>query len=222
MGIDRTLALLFVYLYSMFSPLLAAAGRKHPGEADIFIVLAGWLIIWSVQHRRSWLSVLIIAVASQIKLEGLFLVSSVVNGTEKLFKKAFLIIITVIPFLVWMYVRNVYKIPQDYGFQLPVISIIPGRIWVIIYGTVKEMLKFSDWYVFWILFWPAIVFKKFQRKWVKFQISRSTILMAFLFGMVYLTTTSTAQVDITSSIDRVLMQLSPFVYVIWIDRIVKE
>ena len=42
-GIGQVLALTFTYIYSMLSPLLALAGRKHAGEADIFILLANLL-----------------------------------------------------------------------------------------------------------------------------------------------------------------------------------
>src|ERR1035437_3626135 len=33
-GFSQIIALTFTYIYSMFSPLLAQAGRKHAGEAD--------------------------------------------------------------------------------------------------------------------------------------------------------------------------------------------
>lgn len=220
MGAGRTLALLLVYLYSMFSPLLAEAGRKHPGEADIFIVLAGWISVWAIQKGKTKLVPLVVAVASQIKLEGVFLVSTIIAGKDKLGKKVFFIVLSLIPFLVWMWVRAKYAIPQDFSFQIPTISEAISRSVIIITGTVKEMLKVSDWYLFWILFWLAVIAQRPRRAWIKSQINLSVILMSILYAGVYLTTSLGTQAHLQSSIDRVLLQISPFVYVIWLDRLI--
>lgn len=80
LGFKQILSLTIIYIYSMLSPLLALAGRKHAGEADIFILLANLLVVFITlkmfknkqRNFGTFLVVLIIIIASQIKLEGIF------------------------------------------------------------------------------------------------------------------------------------------------------
>jgi hypothetical protein len=78
-GLSKTISLFFVYIYSMLSPLLAQGGRYHAGLADIVLVLLYWigiLVAYEIARKKGsnfvWVLVLIVAIASQIKLEGVF------------------------------------------------------------------------------------------------------------------------------------------------------
>ena len=52
-GLTSLQSLVYVYMYSMLSPLLAQAGRMHAGMADIIIVLLGWLVVYLWQIAKS-------------------------------------------------------------------------------------------------------------------------------------------------------------------------
>src|ERR1035437_949682 len=109
LGFNQIIALIFTYIYSMLSPLLALAGRKHAGEADIFILLANLLVVFislrmfknKMQNLGTILITLIIMIASQIKLEGIFILAALIFVPIP--KKTNLPagVISLIPFLIW-------------------------------------------------------------------------------------------------------------------------
>src|SRR3989344_8477288 len=49
---NTTSSLIFVYIYSMLSPLVAAGGRILAGNADIFLVLIEWIIIYILYKSK--------------------------------------------------------------------------------------------------------------------------------------------------------------------------
>jgi hypothetical protein len=219
-------ALIYVYLYSMLSPLLAQAGRMHAGSADIVIVLLAWLIILLWQRFNNinmWLIVFLVMIASQIKLEGLFLGTIIFSFPITKIKKINLLLLAALPFLLWNYFVKATAIPSDFIFVVPGWNDLINRSGLIISLTGQEMLNFKNWYIFWLLFWPAILFGTWSKKeqpaitlgWVSLIITSAYIL-------VYLTVTTDVKAHIGSSIDRVLFQLTPFLYPIFVVQSQKQ
>lgn len=217
-------ALLFSYFYSMLSPLLAQGGRGHAGIADIVLVLIVWIIIYLfyAKKEKNYLPVLIsflVIIASQIKKEGIFLIFPLVLLPLPRKKKALFLTLSVIPFLVWNLTVKKLNLPPYPRLAFPPLPQILPRILIIIFLSVKEMLNIKNWYIF----WPVLGLSLFTKKKVgqiakKIIIPSLSIMSVCFFSALFLTTLNLYK-HALSSIDRVLFQLSPWFYMLFLEKI---
>lgn len=126
LGINETSSLVVTYIYSMLSPLLAMAGRKHAGEADIFITLINWSIIHFVfnylkDKKVKWLILtsILVMIGSQIKTEGvivavIFLFIPIVKS-----RKALFILVSILPAIIWNLIVIKTPLVRDFGWLVP-------------------------------------------------------------------------------------------------------
>lgn len=222
-------SLLFTYIYSMFSPLLAQGGRKHSGDADIFIVFLNWLSIFLafnlLKERKKiylYLLIVIIMISSQVKAEGVFLSSILffIPFSKRL--RLFSIVISILPFVAWrLFIYNNH-IPNDFYFILPSIGDLVSRSFNITLYTVKEMLKINNWYIFWPLFWLSLTLIKIKKDFIGKMIIPSLVLYTSGFLIFYLFLSISPKIYVPPSIDRVLLQLSPFYFLIFANIIREE
>lgn len=214
-----TSALALTYLYSMFSPLLGQGGRMHAGNADIILVLLYWIavFIW-IKHKLKtaalWIVVLT-ALASQIKTEGLFLAWLLIFLPIRIHRKMLLIGLAAIPTVLWFMVLRFMQIPSDFSLQLFSLNMMLSRGVEIVAASTKELLNWRNWYVFWpIFFGLACLFRPNPR--VK-TLGKVLCGMAASFFLIYLFTSLDAGEYVSSSLDRVLLQLSPFWFPLFAD-----
>lgn len=221
MEFKTTLSLILTYAYSMLSPFLAQGGRKHSGDADIFIVFLNWLAIFFSykfikhrNHRFLYLLIAIIMISSQIKAEGILLASILlfIPVSKKL--KLFSIVFSLIPFALWRMFISYYNIPNDFHFILPSFQEMAIRSFEIIYYTLKEMAKINNWYIFWPVFLILTIFGKRKNEFIKKFISFSLVLYSGGVFILYLFSSLSPNIYVPPSIDRILLQLSPFYYLI--------
>lgn len=229
LGAELWLALGFTYLYSLFSPLLAGAGRRHAGEADIILTLIAWFMICCIQRMEwskkqtnilSWGVTLLIIIASQIKMEGIFFLPFLWFLPTSKVQKYFQTILAFLPFVAWTYFVKVSGFPADFGFVIPSFSELFQRLLVIGVGYGREFVQVHQWYAFWPVFFLTLFVWPQSHLWIKKRIWVPLILMVGLFTLVYLTTSLDTQSHLLSSIDRVFLQLSPWFFVIWVDRVI--
>ncbi len=222
--INENMSLIFTYVYSMFGPLLAAGGRMHAGEADIFLVLIYWAIMHLIlnyfKDGKRALGVMIsilIAVASQIKLEGVIPVVILIFIPAKIRDKITWIALSVVPAIIWSAIIAKRGIKADFGFFLPNLAELFTRFGILLLLTMKEMSNYRNWYIFWPLFWVVIYLGAYAKKNL-FQlfITKTLILMVVLFAVNYLINTQETANYVISSLDRVMLQLSPFVFTIFV------
>ena len=219
-GISVTISLLFVYIYSMFGPLLAQAGRYHAGTADIFIVLINWLIVYLsllffTNKKKELLPVIIallIGISSLIKLEGVFFVSVLLFLPMKFKAKSALIFIAVLPAILWQYIRSVYAIPTSFELEIPSVFQIIERSPEILYLTIKEMLNLNNWYIFWPMLFLVFIQGDSKNKFLYKILIPAATLSFLAFIAIYLASSIPPSLHTPSSIDRVLFQLSPFIF----------
>jgi hypothetical protein len=225
----QILSLTFTYVYSMFSPLLAQAGRKHAGEADIFILLTNLLVVFIAlkifknKHKNlgTFLIVLIIMIASQIKLEGIFLIVTLIFLPITRKTKLIAGIISLIPFLIWNFAAFYLRLPNDFGFLIPPLKEISFRIFAISGYVLFEMIKVNNWYIFWPVFVLSIILIKTKNDFLrKFIIPSFLVISALYFG-VYVFSSISPEGYVPSSIDRVLIQISPYFF-LWFALLIKE
>ena len=228
MEFSTTLSFLFTYIYSMFSPLLAQGGREHSGDADIFIVLINWLVVLVsfnfMKHKNYkyfWSLVVLIMISSQLKGEGIFLASILffLPVTKKI--KFLSIFLAFLPFIIWRIFIFYYQIPNDFYFLIPSIKEIFIRSAEIIFFTFREMIKINNWYFFWPTFLFFIVLGKLNSNYLKKIILPTLITMYGLLFIFYLFLSISPSIYVPASIDRILLQFSPFYYIIF-STFVKE
>jgi len=212
--ISRFSSLLFTFIYSHFSVLLAQSGRMHSGNADIVIVLLLWMLFVTIlRHRSYWLTPLIVILASQIKTEGIFLSPLIFLLPINRNKKIIIFILSLLPFIIWQIFRInhrfsigqtfiIYNIPELIARSLSIFKYIP-----------LEMFNFRNWYIFWQLFLLLLVFvpgkayPSYPVFWHKF-----LLLIIPFFLIIYLFSPYAPKASIPSSADRIMFQLSPFFY----------
>jgi hypothetical protein len=218
---NNILSLTFTYIYSMFPPLLAMGGRFHAGEADIFIIIAYWFVIifsYKYIHDKKWKWLFLItfatAIVSNIKMEGLFLsmVFFILPIPKR--KKLIFTILSSVPFAVWSLVRIESGIVSDLGFIFPGFDIF-NRIYLITVITLKEMVKINNWYIFWLVFAFGLFIKGNAVNFIKIFIQPLLILLIIMYFANYTFSSISPEVYVPSSIDRVLMQLSPLYFTIF-------
>ena len=222
MKFTTTMSLLFTYIYSMFSPLLAQGGRGHAGDADIFIVLINWLAIslsFDFFKNKSYkilcILIALIMISSQIKGEGIFLTSIILFLPLTKKEKFFSIAVSLLPFLAWRGIIAYYQIPNDFYFIIPGLNEAVLRIFDIFYYTLLEMIKINNWYIFWPVFLLFIISKKNKSQFIKKFILPSFLLICFLFFTFYLFVSVSPKIYVPPSIDRILIQVSPFYFLVF-------
>jgi len=187
-GISRKKTWLIVYVYSMMGPLLAQGGRYHAGNADIWIAILGWLILGF--RKNKFLTTVLVMAAAMIKTEGVFWAVFLLDSKW--------IWISLLPTLVWqIFLKNI-GIRGDFGLAIP--GELPVRIWGLIRGSVEEFFKVNNWYILWPIFFLS---SKKHPLW------KPLWLMLFGFAVVYLGTSIDTYNYVSSSLDRILLQLSP-------------
>lgn len=154
-------------------------------------------------------------ISSQIKAEGIFLVCILlfIPVSKKL--KSFSIVLSLIPFTLWRIFILYYNIPNDFYFILPSLGEVIIRSFNIFYFTIREMTKINNWYIFWPVFFFFIIFTKSKNNFIKKFILPSFFLYCVLFFIFYLLLSINPELYIPASIDRILLQLSPFYYLIF-------
>jgi hypothetical protein len=230
---DSTVALGFTYVYSMLSPLLAQGGRGHAGNADILIALFGWITIFLVfaMIKSKRLGVLLslwvicVGVASQIKLEGAFLIATLFFLPLPVKKKIPAISLAILPALIWMqYVQNM-GFASDIVYKIPSITVILQRIGTIIVGITNEFSNFRNWYILWPLTLLGLYLKLPVHAYVRKLLPALAIMGTAYIGAYVFSFFARTEIDtyryISSSIDRILLQLSPIIFLFFTDMFVK-
>ena len=224
---EKSALLLFTYLLSMFSPFLAQAGRSHAGNADIVLVFLSWLAAYLLCTfpKSSKLPIyltLIIMVASQIKMEGVFLVLLLVFLPLKKRQKILLVFLSLIPFLVWTFVtKSLIKTPFT-RFYFPSATEIVLRSKIVIFGLGKEMLNYKNWYIFWPIFFLSFFIKEKSNYLVKKVISPYLLGSSILFFVIYIFSSTPTEKYVPSSIGRILFQLSPWIFLLFFENVLPE
>jgi len=215
-------SLLFTYIYSMLSPFLAQGGRKHSGDADIFIVFINWLTLFlsylffkNKSYKILSLIIILVMISSQIKGEGIFLASIILFLPLKRQVKFASLIISLIPFLIWRGIIAYYKIPNDFYFLIPSLQEIVIRVFQIFYYTLREMLKINNWYLFWPILTCITLLVKSKDIFLNKFVLPSLGLMSLGFFVFYLFLSVSPTTYVPSSIDRILLQLSPFYFLLF-------
>lgn len=216
-------ALIFTFGYSTFSPLLGQAGRVHAGNADIFLTFLYWLAIYLIVSSKEVDKILIplaiiIAVSSQIKTEGIFMLSMLLFLLTNFKKKVFPILVATLPFLIWQGLIRYLNIPNDFSFELTSFYQLPGNILTCFYYTFVELVNLNNWYIFWPVFLLTLLFAPEMQRQTKKEILNPLLLSCLLYFIIYCFSSIDTGIYISSSIDRVLLQLSPLFYFIFFDK----
>ena len=169
-----------------------------------------------------------VALASSIKSEGIFLLSIFFLLPIPFKKKAFFSLLAAIPFLFWQYVVHTHHFVVDIAYHAPGFSEFFTRITIILFQTGRELAQYGNWYLFWPIALLSGMITVKQRV-----ISQSyECLFFFLFLVMlleydtiylfsYFTTRPTEMpAYLSSSLDRVFLHLSPFVFLLVVFRCV--
>jgi hypothetical protein len=218
-----THALVFTYVYSMLSPLVAAGGRILAGNADIFIVFIEWLIIYLLYKKvplfKNYIFItFLVMIASQIKLEGVFL--SIILLFLPITKKYKLSLFTIslVPFLLWLVAIYVLRIPSDTHIMFPNAYELFIRLIVIVSGILKELININNWYFFWPLVGLAIFIKEKLSVQMKQILLPSYGIMMILYILVYVFSSTDTYKYVNSSFDRILFQHSAIIFLFFLEK----
>lgn len=213
------LVIMLTYIYSMFGPLLAEGGRINAGNADIYITLCAWIIIfvllnWANQKRALLIAALTIAIASQIKTEGVFLAALLIFFPSPWKKKLLPLLLALTPTVGWQILIKVNSLPSDVYLSLAGPVTLFMRTLTVLLGTAKEMFNVHNWYIFWPwLFVVGALTKptlKPSPKWLA--ISLGAMYFGFLSIYILAPPQLPTATYVSSSIDRIMLQLSPLVF----------
>jgi hypothetical protein len=203
--VSPTTALGWVALMSFMGPLQAQAGRLHAGLGDIWITLAVAGCVWAMQRQRWWMVSGLIVIASMIKTEGIFLVAFLLVS-----KKWRWIIPSMVPFVGWQLGMKWLHISSDVAFGWPGLGRLLSRLGIVAVGAVKEMLHWRNWYIVWGIFWSNLLMGKMAvGRW-----GRVLLLMVGGYVIVYVFASIDVAAYVSSSIDRIMLQLLPLWWVI--------
>lgn len=218
LGVNETVSLVVTYVYSMFSPLLAMAGRKHAGEADIFITLINWGVVHLVfnylkDKKIKWLiaTSVLIMVGSQIKTEGvitavIFLFIPIARN-----RKAILLFVSMLPAIIWNLIVIKAPLIRDFGWMFPGGFSTIKRIGEVFYYTLVEMANVRNWYIFWPIFWLSFLFGRKENKTI-LKVTTNTVLAIGVFYLAnFVFSTFTPLEYVPGAMDRILIQFSPFI-----------
>jgi hypothetical protein len=214
-------SLVTVYVYSMMGPLLAAGGRMHAGEADIFLALINWMIVYILQKYFAnkklkylfWIAILI-GVSSQIKLEGIIPAVLFLFVPVNKITKLKLIAVAILPAFVWEIVRRSSGVVADFGVTMIGPAELVKNSWLVVSLVTKEMLNFRNWYFIWPLIILVLIFFKPPKSEIYEVIKKSLLVMICVYFMNYLFNTHETANYIISTADRIMLQLSSFSVVI--------
>lgn len=220
-------SLLFTYIFSMFSPFLAQAGRGHAGNADIVLVFLSWLAAYFLfafpkSPRLPVYLMIIIMIASQIKMEGIFLILFFIFLPLKNYSKFKFIFLSLLPFFLWAFITKVLIKTPFTRFYLPSFVEIFPRSQIIFLGLIKEMLNIKNWYIFWPVFFLSLILKGTLSYITKIMIIPYLLTTSFLFFTVYFFSATPIEKYVLCSIDRVLFQLSPWFFIIFFEKALPE
>lgn len=219
------------FVYSCLPPFMSQGGRYEPAMADIYLTFFYWvgLSLWLRAFKSKVISrkelVLLIActaIASMIKLEGIFLIVFFFFLPISIIQKIVATLCASVSTVGWVLTRHLVKIPSSYGLRFPSFSEFIDRGIVIITDTLVSLFHpFLIWHIFWwtFLFAGIAVFRT--------DALQSKLLVLFLllccgFFFVYLTSTVPIEIYVGSSLHRLLLQISPiwfFLYYLWISQI---
>ncbi len=223
LGIKENISLIFTYIYSMFGPLLAGGGRMHAGEADIFLVLICWGILHLVfnylnDKKFKWIIFMatLIATASQIKMEGVLPAILILFIPGKIKQKLIGILISVVPAILWTLLRIKSGLIADFGYIVPSISELIFRLTSLLIIVFREMANYRNWYIFWPIFWLSIYLIKQKSNLFLKIITQCLLSMVLLFTFNFLFSSLDINIYAPSSIDRIMLQLSPYFFTIFV------
>lgn len=224
---STNISLLFTYLFSMFSPLLAQAGRSHAGNADIVLVFLSSLAVYFLfafpkSPKLPIYLTIITMIASQVKMEGVFLVLLLLFIPLEKKQKIMFIFLSLIPFFAWTFVVKFLIITPFTRFYLPSLPEIFLRSKIIIFGLFKEMLNVKNWYIFWPIFVLSFFIKEKSSVLVQKTIFPFLIGNSILFFIVYLFSSTPTEKYVPSSIGRIIFQLSPWIFLIFFENALPE
>jgi len=219
MNFKNTQSLLFTYIYSMLPPLLAQGGRYHAGMADIYILVLHWIALHLVHtgfidkkvtiNQISAL-VLIAIIGSLIKVEGLFLIVYILFLPIPMLQKCIAMFVGSSGFIFWQSVVKTLSIKQSYGISGNNFWLIPERLPVILLESLQELfLNLKNWYILWWLFLGMLVFIPNKSEFSRKVLTPLLVIFALLFLGIYLFSTTRAIGYVSSSLDRLLLQISP-------------
>lgn len=216
-------SLIFTYVYSMFSPLLAGGGRKLAGTVDIYLTLIYWLIAYIVLTKKlnknswGWLVVFLVMISSQLKVEGVFVSVLLLFLPVNIKKKILWFTISLVPSVIWLFLVNRLNIPSDiYFLPISLIKIFNHLISVAI-GVIREMFNYRNWYILWPLFFVLVLTQKPKIRLIGKVIAPTFIILTLIFTAVYVYLDISTYTYVSSSVDRIMLQLSPFFYLVFID-----
>jgi hypothetical protein len=195
---------------SFMGPLMAQGGRGHAGLADIWITLLVGLAMLAVRKQSVFWLTIIVALASQIKLEGIFLAALFFGMVLPWRHKMGWMLLSAVPFLWWQWQVREWALLSDLGLYWPGLPALFNRLILIGGLVIREMLNWRNWYIVWPLWWVTFVIKT-QRSKVKDQSIELKVLgiMGLGYVVVYLFSQLEPAVYVSSSIDRVMLQLLP-------------
>ena len=129
--------------------------------------------------------------------------------------------VSLLPFLIWRGVIAYYKIPNDFYFLIPSLQEMAIRVFQIFYYTLREMIKINNWYIFWPVFGCVIILIRSKDNFINKFVLPCLGLTSLGFFVFYLFLSVSPAIYMPPSIDRILLQLSPF-YFLWFVVLVKE
>jgi len=216
------IAIACVYIYSMLSPLLAQGGRAHAGNADIVLVLLEWCVVYVISKlvlsKQMLLFLLVLVmIASQIKSEGIFLAYIFLFLPLRTISKRILFASALIPFIAWTVFTHTYQFAADLVYRPVPISEFLLRSGTIMYGYLLELVNYKNWYIFWLvcigaLFVPYSIHPKIKTVFLPTaMLILCSVMGSYLFAHFARTDIHILRY-VTSSADRVLFQLTPWIF----------
>jgi len=218
-------SLIFVYIYSMFSPLIAAGGRILAGNADIFLVLVEWIFIYILYKKKFSIAkciliMILVMIASQIKFEGIFLSGILLFLPVSRKLRISLFCVSLTPIILWTWVTIAFKIPTDTHPIVPSLFLAIERMAIIAFGIIRELGNINNWYIFWVLVLLSVLIKQKISPLLKQTLLPAYFLMMFLYVLVYLFASNNTNEYISSSFDRVLFQQSALVFLFFFEKMI--
>jgi hypothetical protein len=210
-------ALAGTYAYSMIPPLLAQAGRYHAAMPDIYLTLLYWLALHLVFDGQQSLKkafrntfIFLVIVASLIKVEGVFMIFYLFFLPLTWKQKWYAAALASLGFVAWEAIVFLGPIYQSYGLSLSNFWIIHVRLPILAKETIQELFfNISNWYCIWWLFFITLIFIRPQHIFQR-TIARPLLQLFFwTFLIIYVFNTTPVVGYISSSLDRLLLQISP-------------
>lgn len=215
-------AIACTYIYSMLSPLLAQGGRGHAGNADIVLVFLYWVAIYVVIKyyltNKVLLFLTVIAMcASQIKSEGVILASLFLFLPISRNKKLLTVFFSIVPAVLWGFFVKQQNFASDILYAPVTIHEFLLRTGSVIYGYLLELVNYRNWYIFWIvsillLFIPTELHEKTKKIFLPTALCMLIVIMGSYLLAHFARTEIHILRYVCSSADRVLFQLSPFIF----------